>query len=362
MSDYYLAGSHRQYHDRDFVWHLSENAQYFPADEIVTIEGEMRRSGMDKVEVVRVPIYAELDNGETIDIKNRYALMVTGPQFDKPTFLRRVVGNRYEPMQNLRLAEILEPLQRHWPLEGTMIVKQGEITIVQLKIDQFHVGNYDNEEHQSYLTVASDHTQGGLMWLRTNVRTVCWNTYSLSMRALDKLRIPHNDNADTILQFLAAVEEQTIAAQKLHTEQLNGLFTRKIDKIELATIVDAAFPEPKETSRQKIAGLSESENVTGEVATDFFALVDADKKRGDWATERQKSLRVAVGANYSKFNDEQPYAAGTAYGAFQAVTETVNYSSLFKGNREKQAVSLLMGQKAKIQASAWGAAVDLLEG
>ena len=110
----------------------------------------------------------------------------------------------------------------------------------------------------------------------------------------------------------------------------------------------------------KIADIAAAKTVDGEVAEDFFTLVDKDKENLDWKTERQQTLQVAVGQTYNQFNDEHSYAANTAYGAFNSVTQVVNHSDLFTGAKDKQMVSLMFGQKSRIQQKAWGAAVELL--
>ena len=361
MSDYYMTGSHRRRDERDEVWHQSKNAHYFDGDGILTVAEAMQLGNMYDMIVGTAPLQAELIGGALVPVKNRFALTIDDtPWSDDTIVLRRIVGNRYEPMQNWRLAEILEGLNVHWPVEGTMVLKNGEIVIVQLKIDEFAVGNMPEEQHFSYLTAANDHIQGGIMWLRTDIRTVCWNTYSASLTSLDKIRLPHSQHSDATLSFLAKVEEETVKSQKATVEQLNTLFTTQINKDEFADIVDAAFPMPKKTTRMKIADIAAAGQVDGDVADTFFELVGKDKETVDWKAERQQTLRTAVGAAYNRFNEEHAYAAETAYGAFNAITEVVNHSDLFTGAKDKQMVSLIFGQKATIQQKAWEAAVDLI--
>jgi hypothetical protein len=356
MAHYYLMGEHRQYSDRDTVWHESPTAHYFGATEQVTIREVLQRHDMDKLEVVKSELYDKWGD----QMPNRFGLYAQAPWMDGRTCLGRVVGNRYDPLQITDMADRLEGLQEHWPLEGVMFLKDGKISIIQLKLDEFYVGDREEEKHLSYLTVADDHTQGGVMWLETDIRTVCWNTYSASIQALAKLRIPHSGNTDIVLAFLSQVQEKTIEEQKTRVHLLNQMFTRKIDKEGLATVVEATFPLPKNTTRMDLANESVASEITGDVANAFFELVDKDQQVVDNKTERAKKLQVAVGANYAKFNDEQPYAANTVYAAWEAAIETIDYSPLFTGSAEKREVAAMVGRTAKFKENAWDAAVALL--
>jgi hypothetical protein len=357
MAHHYLRGIHRQYSDRDIVWHESPTAFYFQADRQVTIEEVLHESEMDSMEIVKSELYDRWGDA----VANRFVLYAEAPWMDGRTCLGRVVGNRYDPLQITEMAERLEGLQQHWPLEGAMFLKDGKISIVQLKLDEFYVGDREEEKHLSYLTVADDHTQGGVMWLETDIRAVCWNTYSASIQALAKLRIPHSGNTDTVLAFLAKVQEKTIEEQKTRVHLLNQMFTRKINKEEFATVVDAAFPLPQNTTRMDLAAESVAQEVTGDVADAFFELVQKDKAVVDNKTERAKKLQLAAGANYAKFNDEHPYAANTLYAAWNGgITETIDYSPLFTGSAEKREVAAMVGRTAKFKEDAWNAAVGLL--
>ena len=355
--DYYLRGWHRS---KKTLWHGSKDAVYGNADVVIDIAEAMQRSKMLDVTVEKFPLTATIGN-KPVSADGRFALGIANPDWqDEPVFFNRVVGNRYEPMQNARLAELLEGLNKLWPVEGAMMLKDGEITVVQLKIDEYAPGNVEQEKHIAYLVVAIDYTQGGIMWLRTDVRVVCWNTYSMSLVALDKLRIPHSSKADDTLAFLAKVQELTASAQKNHVRQMNDLFTRKVTTEEVATIVDAAFPDPKKSSRMQIAELDAAQEVGGDLAKNFFEMVNEDQGRFAWAETRQDKLRLAVGGEIAKFNEDHPYAANTAYGAFQGVTAVVNHSPLFTGSEDKKAVSYILGNKKSQQEKAFNAALNLI--
>jgi hypothetical protein len=359
--DYYLTGAHRD--AAKTLWHQSAAARYFEKDAVIRLDEAMQLGQMHHVLVEKVPTYINTPSGDLIETGD-HKLAIQDPHWQStPVLFNRTVGNRYVPMQNARLAELLEGLNIHWPVEGVMMLKNGEVSVVQLKIDEFAVGNREEERHLAYLVVAIDYTKGGLMWLRTDIRVVCWNTYSASIETLDKIYIPNSEKADDTLAFISKVQELTVEEQKRHEEDLNALFTRKVTTEEAATIVEAAFPAPKESSRMKIAQLDAAQKVADhdkELAKNFFEMVQADQKNYDWKDERNAKLRVDVGANAAQFNREHAYAADTAYAWFQSVTNTINHSDHFTGSDDKRAISRVLGNHKNVQNNAMEAALTLV--
>jgi hypothetical protein len=159
MTAFYELGIHRRRDERDEVWHRSESAQYFDANEFLSPEEAVRRTAADKMEyVVSDSATMNFKGGFTLEIPNKYGVAIfNAPWVDggEPVALNRTVGNRYVPFQNLELANILDSLSKEWPLEGFMILKEGEIVVFQLKINEHNVGNKKSEKILNYLTLAN---------------------------------------------------------------------------------------------------------------------------------------------------------------------------------------------------------------
>jgi len=362
MSDYYLKGAHRD--ESKILWHQNENAVYFPIDAVVTPRQAMILAGMYHYTVEKLPLFALVGNQKVALVDdtgepNKFVLAITNQDWqDDPVFFNRTVGTRYQPMQNARLAELVEGLAAFWPVEGVMMLKNGEITVVQLKLDEYYIGERQEEKHLSYLVVAVDYTQGSIMWLETDVRVVCWNTYSMSLAAIDKLRIPNSTNADATLGFLAKVQEKTVEAQLQRVTDLNALFKAPMTTEQFSGIIEAAVPDPKESSRMKIAQLEVAAGIGGELGKNFFSLVDKDKANVEWREGRAAQLRTEIGGNLVKFNDNHPYAANTLYAGFQAVTDLFSNSESFTGTDDKKAISRMLGNNKALVESAYSQALE----
>lgn len=355
MSALYELGIHRRRDARDEVWHRAETAQYFDGNEVVTPEQAVVRVGADVMEYV-------VSESATMNFKDDYKIDIPGtkgiaifnaPWSTEPVPMSRTVKNRYVPFQNMELANVLDNLAKEWPLEGFMILKEGEIVVFQLKIGEYFVGNKDNERTLSYLTLANDHTNGGLMWLKTHIRTVCWNTYNASLGDEEnRIRIIHSKNADTIVRALAGIEELAVSQQKDEEQILNDLFTRKVDNAEVNTFLVNVFPEPGKTTIQTVSDMADKANATN-LADGFFDLANADTKNTEWKGTRAEKLRTEVAQAYIGFGQEFDYAENTGYALWNATTQVISHSKSFTGSAEKNYVSQLNGVKATTLNKAW---------
>jgi hypothetical protein len=291
----------------------------------------------------------------------RFGLIRQPVAWDNSYKRLRVVGNRYDPIQNLQLGLIFEPLQKDWPLESIMVMKDGAITAFELKLDPFDVGGLEREAHESFLLILNDHTQNSIGVLETFVRVVCWNTYRLALGDQKTFsRIPHSGNAALEMAFRAAVMERAVQRRKEEQAVLNTMFSTPVDKEGLANIIEAAYPMPNKGRRLRLDESVGDDMPEGDIVEQFLSVADGERNLFEVAVERVKRQREEVAANYGRFNDEHSYAAGTVYAAFQGVTYATNHSDLYTGDNDKRIVSLVTGQRQQSNAAAYKAAVALL--
>ena len=359
MADYFMTGSFR---DKG-SWHGKEmqNTAGGIFTGQTTIMEQMEKSNM-LYTVHKCPAEFVLPDGTRMQDGGRFGLIREATVWDTEPRRLRVVGNRYEPLQNIQLGAIFEPLQKDWPLESIMVLKQGAITAFELKMDPFDVGGMEQEAHESYFLVSNDHTMNSIYMGETFVRVVCWNTYSLALGGDAKTfaKIPHSTDVQLEMAFRAAVMERAIERRKEEQHVLNSMFRTPVDKAGLANIIEAAYPMPQKGRRARLVESIGADMPEGDIVDAFMNEATSEQGLFEVAVERVKRQREEVASNFGKFNDEHDYAANTLYAAFQAVTETVNHSSLYTGSAEKGVVSLLAGQKRKSNEDAYKAAVALL--
>lgn len=347
-------------------WHGMENLPtsggIFNGD--TTIVAQMEASNM-LFTVEKVQPQFNFTDGTFMVASNSYGLIREPVVWDNERrLLRKAVGNRYVPFQNIELATLFEPIQRSWPLESVISMKLGKITVIEMALDPFDVAGYESEKHKTFLLVVNNHEAGSLQIGLTVVRVVCNNTYrlALSQDAKTMASVPHSGDPKMEMAFRAAVIEQTIRRREQEQEILNRMFTTPVNKEGLADIIEAAYPDPPKGRRLKlIEGMEEDEIPQGNDIVEEF-LNKATDERGlfEVAMERVKKQREQVADSFIRFGEEVPAAAGTLYAAFNAVTHETNHSDLYTGGRDKALVSLVSGQRNKSNQDAYRKAVALL--
>ena len=323
---------------------------------------QMQKSQMD-YEVHRIPATYVLPDGTVLE-DPKFANIVREPTaWDSNWPPMRPVANRYKPVNNSDLATTLQPLADHWPVWGLGALDEGRIVFVELRLDPFDVGGHPDEQHLIYLLVANDHTKGSAIYGLTKVRVVCWNTWSAALRQDDRtlLNIPHSTDVHEALAFQVALSRHAVDSRIRQQAELNMLFKRRINKGEFANIVEAAFPTPPKLRKMRMADAIPADMDVAQYEVVERVQAAAAKQTVDWerSVTRVESLRADVGAAYAEFNDTYPYAGGTAYAAFNAVTYTTNHGN-FTGMPDKKMVSLLFGEKGRINERAYEAAMALV--
>lgn len=326
-----------------------------------TIWEKMQQANMDYL-VHKLPASYLLPDGSHFLDGGRWGLVREKTAWGEPERLR-VVGSRYDVIQNVDIARVLDPIARNWTLEGLGVLKGGRIVFVELRLDPFDVGGHEREKCRVYLLVANDHTKGSLIFGQSLTRVVCNNTFNAALANNKELDfIPHTSNPQAEMEFRSRVVEITIKHRKAMQETLNALFVRPVSKKEVATVIEAAFPNPKKSRNLKVAEeFTDMQGEQDDVVVGFFNKAEDQRRLYELQTERIKELRLETGMELARFNDEQPYAGNTAYALFNAVTAVTNHSSSFSGGADKNMVSLFFGQKAEMNRRAWEAVTELVK-
>lgn len=332
-------------------WHGLE-AEVGP---IPDIEASIVKHGADYI-VEKLPIGVTLSDGTFFDDEGRFAIMRPPTVFSPEWERLRIVGNRYEAIQNVELARLLQPLaDAGWNTAGWAVLKKGQIFFVQLKVDEWEIGGQEKELHKGYLLVSNDHSQGSAFYGSVSTRVVCSNTYAMALGGGIE-SIPHNSGTQVELDFRTKIQEAILRAQADEREALNAFFRTPVTSEDVEAGLAQIFPNPTASRKMKLAVQGEQ---VGLSEHGFFDLAATDYNTFNQKVERQATLRQAVRTALGLFNEEHDYAANTAYALFQSVTNVTNHSSLFTGSKEKNLVSLHFGNKARINEEAWKVAVEL---
>jgi len=276
--------------------------------------------------VTKEPIY--LKDGRMIP--GRYATV----REDNRSILGSV-GEVYRPLQNKEAFSFFDAVvgSKEAIYHTAGALGQGERVWILAKLPgEIVVTKQDVTEKYLLLTNTHDASSAVAM-LFTPIRVVCQNTLNVALEA--------------------GAERQTVR----HTVNM-GL--KVADVAHGLGIVHQRFEAFGEAARAMTGA-----KMGGEAWREFLrgcGIIPADEAKA--LTTRTQNIVNEIGALFEKGRgNDLPGVKHTAWGAFNAVAEYVDYARSSKGDKEEgRATSLLFGSGAKLKQRAWDTAFDLVGG
>lgn len=264
---------------------------------------------------------------EPIAVPDRFATVRTNPINGGIDYLG-VVGDRYTPIQNEENAELLNMLAdesgAHFETAGAL--RGGRQTFVTMKLPEAMVfdGPGGRDASEIYIAALNSHDgSSALRLLVTPVRIVCANTQSAALGAA---------KASWSIRHTAGSRFQIAEAR---------------ESLRLTFRYVAAFEEQCE----RMVARSMAEDEVDVFLRELFEVEDAETERR--SEIRQDHVRGALGMLRSPANAA---IAGTAYGAYNAVTEYVDHGWRTRGAGGRSGVtaeSAVFGDGAALKARAF---------
>lgn len=230
-----------------------------------------------------------------------------------------IVGNRYQVIQNQNGLDLFDAAANRGLIEygnaGTF--NGGAIVFMQAKLPgSLKVGP---DEVERFLLLANTHDGSGtLRILLTPIRVVCRNT--LAMALSDKasgMTIRHTITADAKVRTAIRAIEHAGRAYAEFAEVGNRLFSRRLSTYQVRDYVDAVFP------------VTEGKTVSTRLQNTRDRVIDlAETGKGQWAVR------------------------GTAWAAYNAVTEYVDHFRPTRGEESNRLESAWLGSGAAIKRRA----------
>lgn len=237
-----------------------------------------------------------------------------------------IVGNRYQVIQNQNGLDLFDVAAQRGAVEygraGTF--NGGAIVWMQAKLPgSITVGP---DEVDRFLLLANSHDGSGtLRILLTPIRVVCRNT--LAMALSDKasgMTIRHTASADAKVRIAIRAIEQAGRSYSQFADMANALYTRRLSAVQTRQYVEAVFPVTGETS-----------TVSTRLQNTRARIIDlAEMGKGQWAVR------------------------GTAWAAYNAVTEYVDHHRATRGEESNRLESALLGSGAAIKRRAFDLALS----
>lgn len=282
---------------------------------------------------------------------NRFALVRQPTPDDLHQRLFGIVGPQYQPLSNVDIAGMIDPLSAQWPLETIGALGFGETVFMTLDAGE---DNIRGDQIKKYFLVTDD--KGGGKTLRiafTPVRVVCGNTLVLGLQtATLTVGLRHYSTAGQNLKFQVSLIQQLQIIQQQTMQNLQQLALKKIIDSQLDAILIAAYPVPKQSSASRLASEVPLDFLSSDLLKDVIQKSTTYQAQYDTIVEKQQVLRDGAKDLYHKINDEFPQIAETAWAAYNAVVECEDYR---KGKNVQ--MNTLFGSRAATKTNALAAAM-----
>jgi phage/plasmid-like protein (TIGR03299 family) len=277
------------------AWHNLAN-RIFNQDEDVTTATMLEEAKLNNWNVRLSDVADHIPNTWRNTSDNFF--VIRDNPFDGGTDVLSVVGNKYKTVQNEELFafadNVLDSNSAKWESAGSL--KKGKIVFGSLDIPKEIVLDPQgvNDKTKLYLIVWTSHDGSvAVQAAITPVRVVCQNTLNIAMRtAKQSFKIRHTQTAEGRIVQARQALGLTFAYADEFQKQANELFQQSITDKQFSDLIRNLYPKPEDASK---AALTRWENKV--------VLID--------------DLYHNSPTNNS--------IKGTAWGAFNAFTERLDY-------------------------------------
>jgi phage/plasmid-like protein (TIGR03299 family) len=288
------------------AWHNLAN-RIFSQDEEVTTATMLEEAKLANWDVRLSPITNHIDESWN-DVSNSSLVVRTNP-FNGGTDVLATVGKRYKPVQNEELFAFADAIHDanadcRWESAGSL--KKGKVVFGTVDIPRTMVLDPQgaNDATKLYLIVWTSHDGSvAVQAAITPVRVVCQNTLNLAMRnAKQSFKIRHTQSVEGRIQVARETLGLALGYFDEFEKEAQELFKQEITNAEFSKLIQTIYPKPKEDA-SKIA-LTKWEN------------------------------KVVLLDDLYHNSPTNANIKGTKWGAFNALTERLDYFRTSRGNSE----------------------------
>jgi phage/plasmid-like protein (TIGR03299 family) len=288
------------------AWHNLAN-RIFTKDEEVTTSTMLSEAKLANWNVRLSPITDHIST-EWNDVSNAQLVIRDNP-FKSQVDVLATVGKRYKPVQNEELFAFADAIhdanpECRWESAGSL--KKGKVVFGTVDIPRTMILDPQgaNDETKLYLIVWTSHDGSvAVQAAVTPVRVVCQNTLNLAMaNAKQSFKIRHTQSVDGRI----AVARETLGLALGYFDEFEkeaqALYSQAITDAEFSKLIQAIYPKPPQDAA-KVA-LTKWEN------------------------------KVVLLDELYHNSPTNATIKGTKWGAFNAITERLDYYRSSRGNAE----------------------------
>ena len=287
------------------AWHNLAN-RIFNQDEDVTTQTMLEEAKLANWNVRLSPLTDHISESWN-DVSDAHLVLRTNP-FNQETDVLATVGTRYKPVQNEELFAFADAIHDanadcRWESAGSL--KKGKVVFGTVDIPRTMVIDPQgaNDETKLYLIVWTSHDGSvAVQAAVTPVRVVCQNTLNLAMKnAKQSFKIRHTQSVEGRIQVARETLGLALGYFDEFEKEAQGLFAQAITDAEFSKLIQTLYPKP-----------------------------DKDLKG---AMKKWENKVVLLDDLYHN-SPTNATIKGTKWGAFNAITERLDYYRSGRGNSE----------------------------
>jgi len=287
------------------AWHNLAN-RIFTKDEEVTTATMLEEAKLANWNVRLSPITNHIDESWN-DVSESSLVVRTNP-FNGGTDVLATVGKRYKPVQNEELFQFADAIHDanadcRWESAGSL--KKGKVVFGTVDIPRTMVIDPQgaNDQTKLYLIVWTSHDGSvAVQAAVTPVRVVCQNTLNLAMKnAKQSFKIRHTQSVEGRIQVARETLGLALGYFDEFEKEAQSLYSQAITDAEFSKLITTLYPKP-----------------------------DKDLKG---AMKKWENKVVLIDDLYHN-SPTNATIKGTKWGAFNALTERLDYYRSGRGNSE----------------------------
>jgi len=287
------------------AWHNLAN-RIFSQDEDVSTATMLEEAKLSNWNVRLSPITEYIPEAFN-DVSDASLVLRTNP-FNGGTDVLATVGKRYKPVQNEELFAFADNIHDadpncRWESAGSL--KKGKVVFGTVDIPRTMVLDPQgaNDQTKLYLIVWTSHDGSvAVQAAITPVRVVCQNTLNLAMRnAKQSFKIRHTQSVEGRIQVARETLGLALGYFDEFEKEAQELFKQEITDVEFSKLIRSIYPKP-----------------------------DVDNK----STLKRWENKVVLIDDLYHNSPTNANIKGTKWGAFNALTERLDYFRSGRGNSE----------------------------
>lgn len=299
------------------------------------------------IKIEKRPLLLGDGNGGGTD-SGYYAIMREPiPEDDEWRMLGTPVTEAYEPIQlkaaaALHTSNVVDLSGNPVNIDTLGILGKGERMFIGTKLPSFDV---NGDQIDNYLLFDNPLVPGiSLGVYTTSVRVVCQNTLNAGIdRAAEMRKISHHEGAEKIIgEWLSGIYERALVTIDVMKEAYEILASTKVSEPQIRWIINETYPLP---DKPKLSG-------------NYRSSIEAREQRYVGNLSRVQRTRRLCHSLYNGegVGSDRVAAAGTAFGAWNAVAEMETYR---RGADDKAAVAMMNGDRANRTRRAFSLAMNV---